>query len=73
MTAPAPAPAGEILYGLRAIARFLGVSERQALSLKEKGSLPHWHEGRTICCRPATLRLWFATREAAGRSTKATS
>ena len=64
---PTLPPGGELLYGVAAIAAFLGISHRQALYLTEKGSLPHWKEGRTIVARRETLRQWIAAKEAAGR------
>lgn len=59
---------GELLYGAKAIAEFLGIRDRQALYLIEKGSLPVWREGRTVCARRSTLKRWIEQSEAKGMS-----
>ncbi len=56
---------GQLLYGARAIADYLGISERRALYLAEKGSLPFWKDGRTICARRSTVAAWLDERERA--------
>lgn len=68
MTAkPAGPIQGEMLYGTKAIAEFLGIRPRQALHLMEQGRLPHFHIGRVLCANRSTLRAWLAEQEAAGR------
>lgn len=57
------APAGELLYGVAAIARFLGVTDRQALYLVEKSAFPFWKQDRIVCARRATLLAWIGERE----------
>lgn len=59
--------AGDMLYGMRAIAEFLGIRPRQALHLVEAGHLPHFRIGKPICSRRSTLTAWLAEREAQGR------
>ena len=67
MTHSALPPGGELLYGANAIAEFLGMRPRQVYSLIFKRAIPHWHEGRTVVARRATLRAWIAPREAAAQ------
>ena len=55
----------ELLSGAKAIAAFLGLSERQVFHRVEDGTLPVFRMGRTICARPARLRQWIVEREAA--------
>lgn len=57
--------AGDLAYGVRAIADALGVKPRQALRLVAQNRVPHWREGRTICARRSSLTAWVAEREAA--------
>lgn len=57
--------AGDLLYGARAIAEYLGVTERRALYLAEKRAFPFWKEGRTICARRSTIAAWLDERERA--------
>ena len=58
---------GELLYGVRSIAEYLGVTERRALYLAEKRAFPFWKEGRTICARRSTIKAWLDERERAAR------
>ncbi len=58
---------GELLYGVRSIADFLGVSPRQALYLTEKQAFPFWREDRVICARRGTIQAWMTERERAAR------
>ncbi len=60
--------AGELLYGCRAVADYLGIKPRQALYLIEAGRLPVFREGRTICTRRSTLDAWLAHRDATART-----
>jgi hypothetical protein len=46
----------DLLYGLRAIATFLGVSERRARYWAGLGCLPVGRLGRTLVASKATLR-----------------
>jgi excisionase family DNA binding protein len=45
----------EILRGARAIADFLGCSEKAVYHLIERGRIPHYRIGRTICARRSHL------------------
>lgn len=62
----------DLLYGVQAIAKFLGLRERQARHLCEKGSLPTWKEGKMICSRRSTIRKWMEERERGGTPTDPT-
>ncbi|MBN6820703.1 DNA-binding protein [Methylobacterium organophilum] len=63
----APPLQGEMLYGTKAIAEFLGIRPRQALHLLEQDRLPHFHVGRVLCANRSTLRQWLADQEAMAR------
>lgn len=54
---------GELLYGVRSIAEYLGVTRRQALYLVEKQAFAFWREGRVICARRGTIQAWMDGRE----------
>ena len=56
--------AGDLLYGVPAIADFLGVDEGQARTQHEAGRLPTWKLGQIVCSRRSTLWRWLAEREA---------
>ena len=61
------APVGDLLYGVPAIAEFLGVRVRQARHLCESGRLPTFKLGsQKICARRSTLWRWLAEQEANG-------
>jgi len=60
-------PTGELLYGIRQISAYLGVSPRQALYLTEKQAFPFWREGRVICARRGTIQSWMTERERGAR------
>lgn len=49
---------GELLYGVRSIADFLGVSPWQALYLTERRAFP-------FCARRGTIQAWMTEREQA--------
>ena len=57
--APATSDAN-LLYGVKAIAAFLGVTPRQALGLIERGHLTHFHVGKIVCARRSTLTAWLS-------------
>ena len=50
---------GPLLYGAAAIARYLGVRERQARHLIEHGRLPAFKLGATVAARRRTLDAWL--------------
>ena len=55
--------AGLLLYGAPAIARFLGLTERQVRHRVADGELPTFKIGGTVCARRASLIEWLARRE----------
>ncbi|EYR81851.1 hypothetical protein [Shinella sp. DD12] len=57
----------DLLYGVASIAKHLGITERRALYLKEKGSIPTFQIDRTVCARKTSLNAWLAEQEAKGR------
>ena len=60
-----PAPVGDLLYGVPAIAEYLGLAVRQARHLCEVGRVPTFKLGnKIICARRSTLSRWLAEREA---------
>jgi hypothetical protein len=66
MNATDPASSGgELLYGTRKIADFLGMRQRQIYHLQARGALPTFRVGQTVCARPATLLKWLSEQEAA--------
>jgi len=54
---------GDLLYGVASIAEHLGITERRALYLKEKGAIPTFRIDKTICARRSTLTAWPADME----------
>lgn len=58
----------DLLYGADAIAAHLELTKRQVLHLHEKGELPTFKAGRTVCARRSTLAKHFAAQEAAARA-----
>jgi excisionase family DNA binding protein len=61
--------AGLLLYGAPAIAKFLGLTERQVRHRVADGELPTFKIGGTVCARRATLVAWLAEREVEGQAT----
>lgn len=59
--------AADLLYGVKAIAAFLGLTERQAQHRIDDGALPTFRLGGkkrgTICARRTTLRSHLAKLE----------
>ncbi|WP_104823093.1 DNA-binding protein [Rhizobium sp. NXC24] len=53
----------EILTGHKAIARFLGLSPRQVSWHDERGNLPTFRMGRTVCARKTKLVEWIEEKE----------
>ncbi|TNC07094.1 DNA-binding protein [Methylobacterium terricola] len=62
-----PQAEGLILYGVKAIARFLGIRDRQALHLIEQGRLPVFRSGRNVCAVREDVKAWAAEQAAAAR------
>ena len=59
------APAADLLYGVPAIAGFLGLKVRQARHLCEVGRLPTFKVGNYVCSRRSTISAWLAEQERA--------
>ena len=55
--------AADLLYGVKAIAGFLGLTERQAQHRIDDGEIPTFRLGGkkrgTICARRSSLRTWL--------------
>lgn len=57
----------DLLYGMEAVANHLGMTKRQALHLHEKGDIPTFKMGRTVCSRRSELEAHFARASTAAR------
>lgn len=59
--------AADLLYGVKAIAAFLGLTERQAQHRIDDGEIPTFRMGGkkrgTICARRSSLRTWLGFLE----------
>lgn len=60
----------DLLHGLPAIARHLGMKYRQAAYLHEQGELPTFKIGKIVCARRSTLAKHFAAQERAAQAGK---
>lgn len=58
----------DLLYGIAAIADHLGVTRRQALYLKEKGTIPTFYIDSTVCARRSDLNAWLEAQAKGGRA-----
>lgn len=69
---PAPDPVDAeplgILFGIRAVASYLGVTKNQARSLAARGLVPCFDVGDVTCARRAVLRRHIEALEAEARS-----
>jgi hypothetical protein len=61
----------DLLFGVRAIGRHLGLSERQARRRIEAGLVPTFQLGGIHCARKSTLEQWLAALEAEGVAARA--
>lgn len=57
----------DLLYGVAAIAAHLQLTRKQVYHLHDKGDLPTFKVGGTVCARRSTLAKHFAAQEAAAR------
>lgn len=55
----------DLLYGLEAIGKAIGLGARQVQHLHDKGDLPTFKMGRSVCARRSNLAKHFAAQEAA--------
>lgn len=60
---------GDLLVGAPAIAKFLGVTQRQVYRLTYDKVMPHFKLGGSIAARRSSLAAWMAQAE--GASTRA--
>ncbi len=58
--------AGDLLYGVPAIAAHLGIKERQARHRCATGAIPTFRIGQTICSRQSTINRWLDEQERRG-------
>ena len=54
----------DVLYGLRAIADFMGIEYRQAKHRAASGAIPTFNMGRTVCATKSGLTSSISAREA---------
>lgn len=57
--------ASDLLHGVSAIAGHLSMSRKQVYHLHDRGQIPTFKIGRTVCARRSTLAKHFAAQEAA--------
>ena len=62
-------PIGDMLLGARAIAGFLGVSQRQIYRLVDEHIIPTFKVGGTISARRSSLNAWMTEQETKARAT----
>lgn len=53
----------DLLFGAKAIAAFLKVTERQVYNLHSTTELPTFKLGAIVCARRSTIREFFAAQE----------
>lgn len=63
----------DLLIGHKEIARFLGISPRQASWHDEQGNIPTFRIGRSVAARKATLLQWLDDLEKEQRDKKGRS
>lgn len=59
---------GDLLYGVPAIAEFLGITERQARHRVATNQFPSFNIGKTICSRKSTMAAALDRMEREPRS-----
>lgn len=52
-------PQAELLYGMDAISRHLGITLRQAYHLHEAVNIPTFKVGRKVCAKRTDLDRWL--------------
>ena len=62
----------DLLYGVPAIAKFLGVGEQATRHLARLGRITTFRMGRRLCARKSTLNSDFAALESRARDERAT-
>jgi excisionase family DNA binding protein len=61
-------PVGDMLLGARAVATFLGISQRQIYRLADERLIPTFKVGGTLSARRSSLTAWMTAQEAATRA-----
>lgn len=61
----------DLLYGMPAIASFLGLKVPQARHLSDKATIPTFKIGKLTCARRSSLSTWLAEQEAKARAPRA--
>lgn len=54
----------DLLYGVPAIAAYLGLREKQARNRVDRGEVPTFKIGGTVCARRSRLDAWIGEQEA---------
>ena len=57
----------DLLYGVPAIATYLGLTDKQVRHRAEAGDIPTFKIGGTVCARRSSLSAWLAQLEARAR------
>lgn len=63
---PLGAPGGRLLYGVKAIGAYLGITARQAEHKIVRGHLPVFRLGDVVCARARTVDAYLAKLESDG-------
>ena len=58
-TADAASESSTILYGVPAIAKWLGLTQKQTRHRVQRGQIPSFRIGSTICCTTTILTMWL--------------
>jgi excisionase family DNA binding protein len=53
----------DLLLGAKAIAQFLGITQRQTYRLIYDGLIPHFKLGGNVAARRSSLKKWLAEQE----------
>ena len=61
---PKEVVSGDLLYGTRAIAEFLGMTMKQCEHRIQEGRIPTFRIGQTHCSRRSTMARWLDAQEA---------
>ena len=64
---------GDLLYGVKAIAKFLGMRKDQCQHRCDEKRIPTFRIGRNIVARKTTLARWVEDMEAAGTEPEPTT
>lgn len=59
---------GDILWGAKEIARFLGCSEKSIWNMSQRRQIPTFRQGRRVCARRSTLRAYIEQQESLSSS-----